>query len=134
MHAYPWFEPPREVFNLLNINLVEAKTALPISKPKAELASFPQTKMEMTMRKKILGLLVVPLIAALTAQAAAAAEHHHPRAKERAAAWEKLRNSNAYAAPADIAVPLYAAPGYFAAPSYLSSEDKGAMASGLAGH
>jgi hypothetical protein len=74
------------------------------------------------MRKKILNMLAVPLIAALTAQAAAAAEHHHTRAKDRAAAWEQLRNSNAYAAPGDFAVP-----------SYLSSEDNGAMASGPAG-
>ena len=51
------------------------------------------------MRKKILTMLVVPLIAALSAQAAAASEHHHTRAKHRAAAWEQLRNSNAYAAP-----------------------------------
>jgi hypothetical protein len=50
------------------------------------------------MRKKILAVLVVPLIAALTAQAAAA-EHHHMRAKDRAAAWSQMRNSNAYAAP-----------------------------------
>jgi hypothetical protein len=74
------------------------------------------------MRKTILTMLVVPLIAALTGQAAAAAEHHHTRAKDRAAAWEQFWNSNAYAAPGDIAVP-----------SYLSSEDKGAMASGPAG-
>jgi hypothetical protein len=74
------------------------------------------------MRKKILTMLVVSLIAALTAQAAAAAEHQHTRAKDRAAAWKQLRNSNAYAAPGDIAVP-----------SYLSSEDNGAMASGPAG-
>ena len=51
------------------------------------------------MRKKILTMLVVPLIAALTAQAAAASEHHHTRAKDGAAASEQLRNSNAYAAP-----------------------------------
>jgi hypothetical protein len=51
------------------------------------------------MRKKILTMLVVPLIAALTAQAAAASEHHHTRAKSRAAAWAQIRNSNAYAAP-----------------------------------
>src|SRR6202043_2259017 len=62
-------------------------------------------KMETTMRKKILTMLVVPLIAALTAQAAAASEHHHTRAKDGAAAWEQLRNSNAYAAPSVIAVP-----------------------------
>jgi hypothetical protein len=43
--------------------------------------------MDMAMRKKILTVLVVPLIAALTAQAAAS---------------ERLRNSNAYfAAPAN---------------------------------
>ena len=51
------------------------------------------------MRKKILTMLVVPLIAALSAQAAAASEHHHIRAKSRAAAWAQMRNSNAYAAP-----------------------------------
>jgi len=57
------------------MNLVEEKTSLPISNAKTESAIFPQTKMEMTMRKKILTVLVVPLIAALTAQAAAASEH-----------------------------------------------------------
>jgi hypothetical protein len=98
------------------------QTGLPISNAKGKIRGFPQTKMEMTMRKKILTMLVVPLIAALTAQAAAAAEHHHTRAKDRAAAWEQLRNSNAYAAPGDIAVP-----------SYLSNEANGAMASGPAG-
>jgi hypothetical protein len=98
------------------------QTGLPISNAKGKIRDFRQTKMEMTMRKKILTMLVVPLIAALTAQAAAAAEHHHTRAKDRAAAWEQLRNSNAYAAPGDIAVP-----------SYLSNEDNGAMASGPAG-
>ena len=95
----------------------------PFWKRKTQFAIFPQTKMEMTMRKKILTMLAVPLVAALTAQAAAASEHHHPRAKDRAAAWEQLRNSNAYAAPGDIAVP-----------SYLSNEANGAMASGIAGH
>jgi hypothetical protein len=105
------------------MNLVEAKTGLPISNAKAEFAIFPQTKMEMIMRKKVLTMLVVPLIAALTAQAAAS-EHHHMGAKEdRAAAHEQLRNSNAYAAP-----------GEFVVPSYLSNEDNGAMASGIAGH
>jgi hypothetical protein len=50
--------------------------------------------MEMTMRKKILAVLAVPLIAALTAQAAAASAHH------RVVASERWRNSNAYfAAP-----------------------------------
>jgi hypothetical protein len=105
----------------MNMNLVEATNRSPISNAKGKIRGFPQTKMEMTMRKKILTMLVVPLIAALTAQAAAASEHHHTRAKDRAAAWEQLRNSNAYAAP-DIAVP-----------SYLSNEANGAMASGPAG-
>jgi hypothetical protein len=77
--------------------------------------------MEMTMRK--LTIIVIPLIAALTAQAAAASERHHARAKDRAVLSEQIRNSNAYAAPGD-----------FPARSYLRSEDNGAMASGLAGH
>jgi hypothetical protein len=77
--------------------------------------------MEMTMRKKILTVLFIPLIAALTAQATAASGH--TRTKDRAVASEQLRNSNAYAAPSEFAVP-----------SYLSSEDNGAMASGIAGH
>jgi hypothetical protein len=80
-------------------------------------------KMEMTMRNKILTVLVVPLIAALTAQAAAAAEHHHARTKERPVASQQFRNSNAYAAP-----------DYIVVPSYGSSEANGAMASGIAGH
>jgi hypothetical protein len=79
--------------------------------------------MEMTMRNKILTVLFVPLIAALTAQAAAASEHHHMRAKSRAAAWEQFRNSNAYAAP-----------GYSAGPSRLQELDDGMMAGGPAGH
>jgi hypothetical protein len=78
--------------------------------------------MEMTMRKKLLSLLVVPLIAALTAQAAATSEHHHMRTKS-AMASQQFRNSNAYATPDDIAVP-----------SYRSNEAEGAMTSGIAGH
>ena len=75
------------------------------------------------MRK--LTILVVPLIAALTAQAAtAASERHHARTKDRAVVSEQIRNSNAY----------YAAPGYTADRSFLRSEDDGAMASGVAGH
>jgi len=54
----------------------------------ASVQRIAQTKMEMTMRKKILIMLVVPLIAALTAQAAAASEHRHTPAKDHAAAWE----------------------------------------------
>jgi hypothetical protein len=106
----------------MNMNLVEATNRSPISHAKGEIRGFPQTKMEMTMRKKILTMLVVPLMAALTVQAAAASERHHTRAKGRAVACEQLRNSNAYAAPDDIAVP-----------SYLVNEDNGAMASGPAG-
>ena len=72
------------------------------------------------MRK--LTVLVVPLVVALTAQAATASEHHH-RTKGRAVASEQFRNSNAYAAPDNIAVR-----------SYWSDEANGAMASGIAGH
>jgi hypothetical protein len=79
--------------------------------------------MEITVRKKILTVLVVPLIAALTAQAAAA-EHRHMRTKDRAVAIERFRNSNAYAAPR----------GNIAVRSYLRDEDEAAMTSGLAGH
>ena len=61
--------------------------------------------MEMTMRKKILAVLFVPLVAALTAQAAAASGYHHTRTKGGAAASEQFRNSNAYAPSRDIAVP-----------------------------
>jgi hypothetical protein len=61
------------------------------------------------MRKTILTMLVVPLIAASTAQGAAAAEHHHARAKSRAAAWAQMRNSNAYAAPGYPAGPDFKA-------------------------
>jgi hypothetical protein len=79
--------------------------------------------MEMTMRKKILTILVVPLIAALIAQAAAASERHPTRTKARVVASERLRNSNAY----------YAAPVDTPLPSYWSNVDEGAMSPGLAG-
>jgi hypothetical protein len=105
------------------MNLVEAKNGSSHLQGEGGIGEFSANKMEMKMRKKVLSLLVVPLIAALTAQAAAASEHHHTQSKDRAAAWEKLRNSNAYAAPGDIAVP-----------SYLTNEANGAMASGIAGH
>jgi hypothetical protein len=78
--------------------------------------------MEMTMRKRILTVLSVPLIAAFTAQAAAASERHHARTEGRAVI-EQLRNSNAYAARRDIVEQ----PG-------LLDEDEGAMTSGIAGH
>jgi hypothetical protein len=73
------------------------------------------------MRTKILTVFVV--VAALTAQAAAASGHHHARAKSRAVASERLRNSNAYAVPGDIAVQ----------PDW-SNYSEGAMTSGIAGH
>jgi hypothetical protein len=76
--------------------------------------------MEMTMRKLT---ILVPLIAAITAQAATASERHHARTKDRAVLSEKIWNSNAYAAPGDFAVR-----------SYLGGEDEGAMSSGSAGH
>jgi len=84
------------------------------------------------MRKTILAAVVVPLIAALTAQAAAASEPHHARAKHRAAAWKQIRNSNAYAPPAAA----YAEPGYPAASdfkaeqSYWTNYANGYMAGG----
>jgi hypothetical protein len=74
------------------------------------------------MRSTILTILVVPLLAGLTAQTVAAAEHHHARTKWRAVAVEQFRNSNAYAAPA-----------YIAAQPYWSGYD-GAAGSGMAGH
>ena len=46
------------------------------------------------MRMKFIAVIIVPLIAALTAQAAAASEHHHRQAKDRAVPYEQLRNSN----------------------------------------
>jgi hypothetical protein len=78
-----------------------------------------QTKMEITMRKKILTLLVAPLLAALSAQAALASEHHRTQTKHRTVAIERFRNSNAFAAPGNIV-----APDNSAAPSYLSTEDE----------
>jgi hypothetical protein len=79
--------------------------------------------MEMTMQKKLLTVLFIPLVAAITAQAAAASEHHHTRAKNRALISEQLRNSNAYAVPAGMA-----------AQTDLPDYANGAMASGIAGH
>ena len=57
------------------------------------------------MQKRLITVLVVPLIAALTAQAAAASEHHHTRTKGRAVASEQWLNSNAYAAGVDRSDP-----------------------------
>jgi outer membrane biogenesis lipoprotein LolB len=58
----------------------------------------------MTMRKTILSVLGASAVALLTAQTAIAAEQHHARKTDRATATEQFRNSNAYAAPANIAV------------------------------
>jgi hypothetical protein len=80
--------------------------------------------MEMTMRRKIITMLVVPLVATSTAQATAASPHHHTRTKPHVAASERLRNSNAY----------FAAPGNFAVQSDLPDYAEGAMTSGIAGH
>jgi hypothetical protein len=77
--------------------------------------------MEMTMQKIFLTVLFIPLAAALTAQAASASEHY-TRTKHRTVLSEQVRNSNAYAAPGDIALPARAA-----------DYDEGAMTSGLAG-
>ena len=87
---------------------------------KCEVPGASDLTMEMTVQKKILTVLVVPLIAALTAQAAAAERHH--RTKDRAVAIERFRNSNAYAAPRG------------AVRSYLRDSDEAAMTSGPAGH
>lgn len=75
------------------------------------------------MRTKALIVLVVPVIAALSAQAAAASEHRHTRTIGRPMATEQIRNSNAYAAPGNIAVQ-----------TEFQNLDEGAMTSGLAGH
>jgi hypothetical protein len=79
--------------------------------------------MEMTMRNKLLTVILVQLVAALTAQAAAASEHHHTRAKGGPVISERLRSSNAYAAPTDMS-----------APSGMPDYAEGAMSSGIAGH
>jgi hypothetical protein len=55
------------------------------------------------MRKTILSVVGASVIAVLTAQTAVAAEHHHARKTDRATASEQFRNSNAYAAPANVA-------------------------------
>jgi hypothetical protein len=74
------------------------------------------------MRTTILKIIGATLITSLTVQMAAATEHHARRA--RAPAVERFRNSNAYAAPGNIAGP---AAGW-------SDEAEAAMTSGVAGH
>ena len=73
------------------------------------------------MRMTILKVLGATLIASLTVQMAAASEHH--ARKSHLSAVDRYRNSNAYAAPDNIAVR-----------SYWSNEANAAMASGIAGH
>lgn len=75
------------------------------------------------MRRKVITVLVVPLLGALTAQTAMASEHHRTRTKGRTVAIEQFRNGDAHAAPGDTA-----------AQSDLSAYDEGAMTSGIAGH
>jgi hypothetical protein len=139
-HTCLRFEPPRRC--LIQIHKCEFSRAINRSPhlqsidSKAQSARLPQTKLEMTMRNKIL-LFVVPLVAALTLQAAAAAEHHHTRTKARAMPTEQWWNSYAYEAPGYNSY-AYDAPGYgrdpYESPGYLASEDEGAMSAGMAGH
>ncbi len=75
------------------------------------------------MRKIILTLCILRLVAALAAPATAASGHHHTRSKGSAEATERLRNSNAYAVPGGIAVQ-----------SDPSNYSEGAITSGPAGH
>ena len=56
------------------------------------------------MKNTILTMVVVPVIAAFTAQTAAASEHHHTRAWAHAVATKQFRNTNAYAPRSYIAV------------------------------
>jgi hypothetical protein len=56
------------------------------------------------MRKTILSVLGASVVAVLAAQTAVASETHHARKTDRATASEQFRNSNAYAAPAYVAV------------------------------
>lgn len=75
------------------------------------------------MKLKIIAVLAIPLLTAIAAQTAAASDRHHARMKQRPVVSEQIRNSNAYAAPGDIAVQ----PSW---PDY----SEGAMTSGMAGH
>jgi hypothetical protein len=81
-----------------------------------------KAKRKIPMRNVILFTLVVPVIAALSSQQVVASDHQHPRAKARAAAIKQFRNSNAYAAPADIVVQ----------PNWSSYD--GSLGAGIAGH
>jgi Tfp pilus assembly protein FimT len=89
---------------------------------KMQLTIPSQMKKEIPMRNAILLMFVVPLMAALISPQAVASEHQHARAKARTAAIKQFRNSNAYAAPADIAVQ----------PTWWGYD--GALGAGIAGH
>lgn len=74
------------------------------------------------MRNSIRTTLLVFLMVAVSWQTAKASERHRPRTKDRVAVLKQFRNSNAYAAPANIA-----------APANWSSLDEGAMSAVIAG-
>lgn len=74
------------------------------------------------MKLKIIAMLAITLTA-IAAQTAGASQHHHTPVKERAVAYERFWNSNAYAAPGNIAVQPES-----------SAYSEGAMTSGIAGH
>jgi hypothetical protein len=61
-------------------------------------------KEETTMRKTILTMIAASLIAASSVPAATASERHHTGKADRAVTNEQFRNSNAFAAPAHVAV------------------------------
>ena len=75
------------------------------------------------MQNKLITVIFIQLMAVIIVQPAAASEHHHARAKGGPAISERLRSSNAYAAPAEIS-----------APSDMPDYAEGAMTSGIAGH
>ena len=75
------------------------------------------------MKNAILTMVVVPVIAAFTAQTAAASEHHHTRAWAHAVATKQFRDTNAFGAPSYTAV----------RPDW-SNVSEAAQTSGLAGH
>jgi hypothetical protein len=124
-HACLWSCHTAAKLEFITANLVEATNEPPIFNAwmRRRNPQFSASKMEMTMPKIALTVLVVPLIAALSAEAAAAAEHHHRHTIGRPMPTEQIRNSNAYAAPGNIAVQ-----------TDFQDLDEGAMTSGLAGH
>jgi hypothetical protein len=114
---------PGKVFRFFIHNQI-TQPSLSFKSRKAKILAYRRNRTwEITMRKTILAVVSASVIATLTAQAAAASEHHHARTKGHTVASEQWRNSNAYAAPREIAVP-----------SFWSNLDEGAMSSGMAGH